>query len=72
MIVDSSALLAVVFRDPGYEALVDRLAAAPVVVAGTPTLAETGIVLSARLGPAAAACSCAKLLLPQHPHRFQC
>jgi ribonuclease VapC len=53
VIVDSSALLAVVFREPGYEKLVERLATAPVVVAGTPTLAETGIVLAARLGPAA-------------------
>jgi ribonuclease VapC len=53
MIVDASALLAVVFREPGYEELFERLAAAPVVAAGAPTLAEAGIVLTARLGPAA-------------------
>lgn len=53
MIVDSSALLAIIFTEPGYEAIVDRLAAADAPVAGTPTLAETGIVLQARLGSGA-------------------
>lgn len=52
MIVDSSALLAIIFQEPGYEELLERMAAAPAVAAGTPTLAETGILLSARLGPA--------------------
>jgi ribonuclease VapC len=49
MIVDSSALLAIVFREDGWAALLDRIEAAP-AAAGTPTLAETGIVLQARLG----------------------
>ncbi|MBR9990243.1 MAG: type II toxin-antitoxin system VapC family toxin [Gemmatimonadetes bacterium] len=53
MIVDTSVLLAIVFREEGYDRLVDELAAADAVAAGTPTLAETGIVLSARLGAAA-------------------
>ena len=53
MIVDSSALLAIVFREPGWEQLIERLQSAGAVAAGTPTLAETGIVLTARLGPAA-------------------
>jgi len=53
MIVDSSALLAIVFREPGWEQLVERLQSAGAVAAGAPTLAETGIVLTARLGPAA-------------------
>ena len=52
MIVDSSALLAIIFREPGHDELLARIAAAPAVAAGTPTLAETGIVLTARLGPA--------------------
>lgn len=52
MIVDSSALLAIVFREPGFEALLARLEAAPVVAAGCPTLAESGIVLDTRLGAA--------------------
>jgi ribonuclease VapC len=53
MILDTSVLLAIVFREPGYERLVDRLASADALAAGTPTLADTGIVLSARLGAAA-------------------
>jgi ribonuclease VapC len=50
MIVDSSALLAIIFREPGFEELVERLLDAESVAAGAPTLAETGIVLHARLG----------------------
>lgn len=53
MILDSSAFLAIVFREPGYERLVERLGSAPAAAAGTPTLVETAIVLSARIGPAA-------------------
>ena len=53
MIVDTSVLLAIVFREEGYERLVNELASADAVAAGTPTLAETGIVLSARLNAAA-------------------
>jgi ribonuclease VapC len=49
MIVDSSALLAIVFREDGWDALVERLESSS-AAAGTPTLAETGIVLQARLG----------------------
>lgn len=50
MIVDSSVLLAIVFREDGYERLVTMLLEADALAAGTPTLAATGIVLSARLG----------------------
>jgi ribonuclease VapC len=53
VIIDSSLLLAIVFREDGWEALVDELAAADSVAAGTPTFAETGIVLHARLGASA-------------------
>lgn len=52
MIVDSSALVAIVLVEPGYQALVDHLATAPAIGVGAPTLAETGIVLTARLGVA--------------------
>ena len=52
MILDSSALLAIVFREPGFEVLVTRIAGAEAVGVGAPTLAETGIVLHARLGDA--------------------
>lgn len=52
MIVDTSALLAIVFQAPGFEDLLRRLEEAPVVAAGAPTLAETGILLYGRLGAA--------------------
>lgn len=50
MIIDTSALLAIVFREPGFEEILGRMEAAPGVAAGSPTLAETGIVLEARVG----------------------
>ena len=53
MIVDTSVLLAIVFREPGHEDLITTLTSGEAVAAGAPTLAETGIVLQARLGAAA-------------------
>jgi len=50
VIVDSSAIVALLLREPGYEPLLERLGAAPVAGVGAPTLAETGLVLAARLG----------------------
>lgn len=50
MIVDSSALVAIVLREPGWETVVDTLSSGP-AGAGTPTLAEAGVVLTAKLGP---------------------
>jgi ribonuclease VapC len=50
MILDSSALLAIVFQESGFETILERIQAAPGVAVGSPTLAETGIVLQARLG----------------------
>ena len=50
MIIDTSAIVALVFKEPGYELLVEKLSDADYVGMGTPTLAETGIVLSARMG----------------------
>jgi len=49
MIVDSSALVAVVFQEPGYEVIIDKCADSESTGIGTPTLVETGIVLDARL-----------------------
>jgi ribonuclease VapC len=49
MIVDSSALVAVTFREPGHEELIAKMTDAPSAGIGTPTLAETGLVLSWRL-----------------------
>ena len=53
MIVDSSALLSVLFREEGHEEILRRLLDDPGPAVGAPTLAETGIVLEARLGPSA-------------------
>lgn len=50
MILDSSALLAMIFREPGHEILLGKLEGASAPAVGCPTLAETGIVLHARLG----------------------
>ena len=48
MTLDSSALVAILFAEPGYLDLVDAILQADVVRVGTPTLVETEIVLSAR------------------------
>ena len=50
MILDSSAIVAVLLKEPGYERLLERLAENPEPGVGAPTMVETGIVLSARLG----------------------
>ena len=49
MILDSSAIVAMAMREPGFEDLLDRLSAARRVAVGVPTLTETAIVLSARM-----------------------
>jgi ribonuclease VapC len=51
MIIDSSAILAVIGKEPGYEPVVHQLAASPATRIGAPTQLETGIVLTARFGP---------------------
>jgi ribonuclease VapC len=48
--LDSSALIAILFAEPGYLELVDAILEADVVRMGAPTLVETGIVLAARRG----------------------
>lgn len=50
MTLDSSALLAVLFSEPGYLDLVDRMLEAEVLRIGTPTLVETGVVFASRRG----------------------
>lgn len=50
MIVDTSAVVAVVIQEPGYEALLEKMTHADRLGIGTPSLTETAIVLSARLG----------------------
>lgn len=50
MIVDSSALVALVLREPGWEDVVARLGADATPAIGAPTLVETGMVLTAKMG----------------------
>jgi ribonuclease VapC len=51
VIVDSSAVVAILLKEPGWQPLLDHIADAdPAPGIGVPTLVETGIVLTARLG----------------------
>ena len=50
MIVDSSAVIALVLREPGWERLLDKLSVEDVCAIGAPTLVETGLVLTAKIG----------------------
>lgn len=50
MIVDSSALLALVFRESEADRIEEALVSAELVALGAPTLAETAIVLASKLG----------------------
>jgi ribonuclease VapC len=65
MILDSSAIIAVVLREPGFENVVDRIADADSLAIGAPTLAETGIVLGNRMGEEA------RSVLIQFLHHWQ-
>jgi ribonuclease VapC len=49
VILDSSAIVAIALKEPGFEELLGKLAKAHNVGVGVPTLTETAIVLSARL-----------------------
>ena len=55
MILDTSAIIAVLFREPTVAALLDRMREAAVRGVGTPTLVEAGAVLTARAGEPAIA-----------------
>jgi ribonuclease VapC len=50
LIVDTSAIVAVIREEEGCALLEDTLEAAPEVAIGTPTLFETAMVLTSRLG----------------------
>jgi len=49
MILDSSAIIAVVLREPGFEKIANEIADAGSLGIGGPTLAETAIVLENRM-----------------------
>jgi ribonuclease VapC len=46
--LDTSAIIAILFAEPGYLDLVDRILAAGQVRVGTATLVETGLVFAGR------------------------
>ena len=48
MTLDSSALIAILFAEPGYLELIDRILAADHVRIGAPTLVETSLVFAGR------------------------
>jgi ribonuclease VapC len=48
MTLDSSVLVAVLFAEPGYLGLVDRILEADLVRVGAPTLVETSLVVQGR------------------------
>lgn len=50
MILDSSAIVAILLREPAHASLLERLSCDPQPGAGAPTLAESATVLVARLG----------------------
>jgi ribonuclease VapC len=52
VIVDSSVVVAILLHEAGYEHLLQRLELEEGAGIGAPTLAETGIVLTAKLGAA--------------------
>jgi ribonuclease VapC len=52
VIVDSSAVIAILLKEPGHQRLRDRLATSEPVGIGAPTVVESSLVLCARLGRA--------------------
>jgi ribonuclease VapC len=52
VILDSSAVIAILLKQPDYERLRDRLAASEQASIGAPTVLESSMVLCARLGRA--------------------
>jgi ribonuclease VapC len=50
MVLDTSALMAILFQEEGHEALLERLRETRPHRIAAPTLVEAGIVLGARLG----------------------
>ncbi|MGI8407166.1 MAG: type II toxin-antitoxin system VapC family toxin [Actinomycetota bacterium] len=49
MILDSSAIVAIFLKEPGHEEMLHKLASTSSRAIGSPTLAESGIVLTAKM-----------------------
>ena len=52
MVIDTSAILAILFGEPEAEAMVRAIAETDTRLVGTPTLVEASAVIQARKGPA--------------------
>jgi len=50
VVLDSSAIVAIHWKEPGHERLVGKIDNAEILVVAAPTLLETSMVLTARLG----------------------
>ena len=50
MILDTSALIAILQKEPGWEQLVRRIDLSPAPAIGAPSLVEAGLVLTRRVG----------------------
>ena len=50
MVLDSSAIVAIHLKERGHDRLIEAIDKAEVVVVGVPTLLETAMVLTTRLG----------------------
>lgn len=50
MVLDSSAIISVLLKEPGFLDFIAQMDKAPQLGVGAPTLAETALVLSSRLG----------------------
>jgi ribonuclease VapC len=50
MVLDSSAIVAVLLKEPGHDRLLEALQRAELIVVGAPTMLEATMVLTARLG----------------------
>ena len=50
MVLDSSAIVAVLLKEPGHDRLLETIERAELIVVGAPTMLEATMVLAARLG----------------------
>jgi ribonuclease VapC len=50
MILDTSAIVSIFLKDEDHKDVLEKILEAKVIAIGSPTLAETGIVLAAKIG----------------------
>ena len=50
LVLDSSSLVSIHLKEPGHEQILRAIEEAEVIIVGAPTLLETGMLLSSRLG----------------------